>query len=47
MLFRSEGDDEATAEQAAVPFGGLAAVMAHAETAWDWARDVTGSLSTG
>ena len=42
-----EGDDEATAERAAVPFGGLAAVMAHAETAWDWARDVTGSLSTG
>ena len=39
-----EGDDEASAERAAAPFGGLAVVMQRAETAWDWARGVTGSL---
>ena len=39
-----ESDDETTAERAATPFGGLAAVMQRAETAWDWARGMTGSL---
>ena len=41
-----EGDDEVTADRVAAPFGGLAAVMQRAETAWDWARGVTGSLGT-
>lgn len=39
-----EGDDEATAERALTPFGGLAAVMQRAEIAWGCARGVTGSL---
>lgn len=42
-----EGDDEGAAERAAVQFGGLAVVMQRAETAWDWARGVTGSLGAG
>jgi EAL and modified HD-GYP domain-containing signal transduction protein len=39
-----EGDDEVAAERSAAPFGGLAVVMQRAETAWDWARGVSGSV---
>lgn len=36
-----EGDDEAHLARLAAPFGGLAAVLAEAETAWRWAATVS------
>ena len=35
-----EGDDEAVLDAAAAPFGGAAAVLAEAESAWGWAAQL-------